>query len=227
VQVGIPASGHPLANGAATGFAERGGVFFKAGRIDAQILCGPEVLRTSDAEDVRCGLAQVRRVVAGERVRAVHVVFAPEVRRPLLLGLVRLRNADVEARIFEYTEMWQVGGGAYATGSGAAELATASGRRVLAEAASAIRARAPEDPPSGGLALGLRVPVPAGAVRELAFAYAAPEADDDPGALIRAFRGQVRAELVRVARRWAGVVDPADPVSDYRKRAATLGACGR
>jgi hypothetical protein len=197
-------------------------VFFGGGRIDAQLLCGPEVLRTSDPAETRCGLAQVRRLLQGERVRAAHVVFAPEVARPLLLALVRVHNASAEARVVDYTEIWEVGAGVYTAAPGGAELATAAGRRALAEVSSAIRGRAPEAAPPGGLALALRIPLPAGAVRELAFAYAAPDAGDDAGALIRAFRGHVRAELVRTVRRWQCVVDAADPVADYRRRAATL-----
>ncbi len=201
-------------------------MFFKAGRIDAQLLCGPEVLRTSEAAETRCGLGQVRRLLQGVRVRALHVVFAPEAMRPLLLALVRIENASAAVRVVEYTEMWQVAGGAYAVAPGAAEVATPAGRRALAEVGSAIRARAPETAPRGGLSLALRIPIPPHRVRDLAFAYAAPEPGEDPAGLIRAFRGQVREELARSVRRWRGLVDPADPVPDYRRRAATLGTCG-
>jgi hypothetical protein len=223
----VPETGHPLANGAAVGFAERSGVFFQAGRIDAQLLCGPEVLRTSEPAGTWCGLAQVRRLLAGVKVRVLHVVFAPQVPRPLLLALVRIANESREPHVVDYTEMWQIGSGEYATGPGAAELSTPAGRRALAEVSSAIRAHAPEAEPAGGLALDLRIPIPAGAVRELAFAYAAPGPEEDPGAVVRAFRGRVREELLLVTRHWLRSVDPTDPVADYRRRAATLAACAR
>ncbi len=201
-------------------------MFFKAGRIDAQILAGPDVLRTANASEVRCGLAQVRRLIVWGPLRVAHVVFAPAAPRPLLLGLVRLHNVSAEPLVLEYTELWEVGSGAYRVAAAAAEVRTPEGVRALADASSAIRARAPEAAPARGLALDVHLALPPGAVRHLEFAYVAPSDDDvAPELLVAAFRGEARAELARTVRLWRERLAGArDPLAEYAQAVATLPA---
>lgn len=184
------------------------------------------MLRTAEARAWSCGLAQVRRLLEADVLRVVHVVFAPAVPRSLLLGLARLYNSGAEPLVVEYTELWEVGAGAYRGTAGACEREAGSGRVALADLSSAVRARAPREPPRRGLALDVTLAVPGGEARQLAFGYVAPEPDADPSLLVRAFRGEVRAELERTAAHWlerlAGV---ADPVAAYR-RAALAGPGG-
>jgi hypothetical protein len=202
-------------------------VFFHGGRVDAQILAGPNVLRTANATRTRCGLAQVRRLIESGPLLVAHVVFAPMVARPLLLGLVRLRNAGAAPLVLDYTELWEVGAGAYRVTAAAAELRTPEGVRALADASSAIRARAPEAAPARGLALDLRIALPPRETRHLEFAYVAPGADDvAPELLVAAFRGGVRLELARTASAWLRRLAAAgDPLAEYAKAVATLPAC--
>ncbi len=82
---------------APVGHADAREVRFAGSRIDAFALCAGCVLRTSEPERVEFGLAQVRRLLVSPSLRALHVVFAPSVPRPLLLGLVRLENTSAEA----------------------------------------------------------------------------------------------------------------------------------
>ncbi len=208
------------------GIADRQGVLFAGGRIDALVLAGRDVLRTAAPVRVRCGLGQVRRLCSAGTLSLAHVVFAPAAPRPLLLGLVRLRNAGAAPLVLDYTELWDVGAGAYRAAAGAVEVTTPAGLRALADASSAIRARAPEAAPAQGLALDLRIAVPAGATRHLEFAYLAPAGEDvPPELLLAAFRGGVRAELARTVRAWLErLAGTADPLAEYAKAEATLPA---
>lgn len=218
----VPLEGHALANGACVGFAERNGVFFQAERIDAQVLVGGNVLRTAEPASTRVGVAQVRRLLAGGPLEIVHVVFAPDVPRPLLLGLVRLRNTGSEPLVLDYTELWGVGGGTYRSTAGAAERSGDNGTRALVDLSSAIRSRAPERL-TDGLALDLRVPVPAHQTRELAFGYAAAPPGEDAGHLTRAWHGDVARELERTSGAWlarlAAVAGETGAVAAYRAEA--------
>ncbi|MGH2901856.1 MAG: hypothetical protein ACRDMZ_24495, partial [Solirubrobacteraceae bacterium] len=71
---------------------------------------------------------------------------------------------------------------------------------ALADCALAARADAPSRAPARGLALDLRLAVPQGARRHLAFAYVAVPEEEDPGELVRAFRGEVGPALERLGR---------------------------
>jgi hypothetical protein len=194
-------------------------VYLSAGRIDALLLCQGRVLRTSDPLRTRFGLAQVRRELSHGDLRAVHVVFAPDAARPLLLGLVRLANTGAAPLALEYTEIWAVSGDEYRAAAGACERRTADGVRALADVSLAVRAFPPDPPPAEGLALALRLLLPPHSVRELHFAYAAPGAEDPAAALVRAWRGRVPEELARSVRSWRErVAGAAEPVAAYRLR---------
>ncbi len=196
---------------------------FKGGRIDAQILCEGEILRTAEPVSRGFGLAQARRLLGGPRLSALHVVFAPLEPRPLLLGLVRLRNGADEPLIVSYTELWEVRAGSYRTAPGAAELSGPEGVRALAEVGSVIRARAPEPAPSRGLALDLCIPLPPRATRYLSFAYAAPEPGEEAGALVSSWRGDAATELARAVRGWRQRLgDCPDPIGAYRREAGSF-----
>jgi hypothetical protein len=217
----VPEAGHPLANGACVGWAERSGVFFGGGRIEAQILWAGAILRTRDvpAPEVRCGLAQVRRGLAHASLRLTHVVFAPEAARPLLLAIARVQNEGDAPAVLDYTEMWEVGTGSYRTGAGGAERDTPAGTRALVDVAFAVRSRAPEKPPAEGLALDVTLAVPPRATRTLEFAYALPEPGEAPAALVRAWRGDAKRELERTVQVWAQrLAGAGDAVAAYRQR---------
>jgi hypothetical protein len=81
----------------------------------------------------------------------------------------------------------------------------------LADCGIVARADPPATPPARGLALDLRMALPPGARRHLAFAYVAVPEEEDPGELVRAFRGEVGTELERIGR------SPLD-VPTYRAR---------
>jgi hypothetical protein len=196
-------------------------VYLSASRIDALLVCRGRVLRTSDPLRTRFGLAQVRRELGSGALRALHVIFAPDAARPLLLGLVRLENAGDEPFAVAYTETWAVSGTGYRAAAGACERHTAEGVRALADVSLAVRAFAREEAPGTGLALEVQLLLPPHSRRELHFAYAAPGPDDPPAMLVRAWRGRVPAELERSARHWrAALGDAAAPVAAYRARAA-------
>ncbi len=181
------------------------------------------MLRTSEPDRVDFGLAQVRRLLVSPSLRALHVVFAPSVPRPLLLGLVRLENTSAEALAVDYTETWDVSAGSWHTAPGACERRGPGGVRALAEASIGIRAAGPEPPPRVGLALDVRIGLPPHAVRELSFAYVATPPDQSAPSLVRAFRGDVADELARTVRGWLERLGPGgSPVAGYRERIATL-----
>ncbi len=224
---GVPQEGHPLAEGVARGRAEAGQVTFRGGRIDAQLLCEGSVLRTAEATEWRCGLAQARRLLDSGALAVAHVVFAPVSPDSLLLGLVRLHNSGAEPLVVEYTELWDVGVGAYRAVPGGCERDDGSARLALADLSAVIRARAPRQPRGRGLALDLTFAIPGGQTRQLAFGYVAPEPDSDPGLLARAFRGAVAAELERTAALWLQRLDAvADPVAAYRSAARAGNSSG-
>lgn len=199
------------------GWARGGRVSFRGGGIEAQLLCDGRVLRSGEGARWSCGLAQVRRLLDAGPLRVAHVVFAPARPRPLLLGLVRLRNAGSEPLVIDYSELWDVGTGPYRAGEGGAERDAALGTAVLADLASVVRARPPAEPPRSGLALDVRLAVPASTTRQLSFAYAAPGSGEPTPLLVRAWRGDVAGELERTARDWlARLGGVADPVAGYR-----------
>ena len=193
---------------------------FGAGRIDALVLCAGEVLRTAEPDEVAFGVAQVRRLLVSPTLRVLHVVFAPTAPRPLLLGLVRVENRGATAERVDYSEVWDVGSGTWRSHSGACERRSGERTFALADAGLAVRAVPPEPPPRAGLWLDLRLGLPPGARRELCFAYVEASSDDDAPALVRAWRGDVPAELVRSVESWRSRVGPS--VADYRAAAATL-----
>lgn len=218
----VPPEGHVLANGACAGFAERSGVFFQAARIDAQVLIGGDVLRTAEPARTCVGLAQVRRVLEWGPLEIVHVVFAPDAPRPLLLGLVRLRNTGTETLVVDYSELWGVSGGRYRATAGASERSGTEGTRALVDLSVAIRSRAPERL-GDGLALDLRMPVPARQTRQLAFGYAAAPPGEDAERLTRAWHGDVAHELERTSAAWLSRLrssgNESDALAAYRARA--------
>ena len=192
-------------------------MWFAGGRIDALALCGPDVLRTAETDLTQFGVAQVRRLCQSPHARLAHVLFAPRAPRPLLLGLVWVENRTDDPLLLRYTETWDVRG-AYRSAVGACERRGDEGLRVLAEAGVAVRARAPERAGERGLALDLRIVLPPSARRALGFAYAAPEPDDNAVGMVRAWRGEVAAELERTVAAWStelGAVK--DPVAAYRE----------
>ena len=212
-----PSCGHPLANAACAGRAEASGVWFEAARIDALILAGGQVLRTSAPHAIRFGVAQVRRAIASMPLDVLHLVFAPRADRPLLLGLARLRNRTPEPLLVHYSELWDVAGSEPRAGIGATLCDTPQGIRALADASAAIRGRTPEPPPPSGLALDLKLVIPGAQQRTLAFAYAAPEIGTDPAPLVAAWRGDVERELEATVAHWADELG-SDALSHYRNR---------
>ena len=156
------------------------------------------VLSTSSADATEYGVAQVRRLLVSRGLRLVHVIFAPASSRALLLAWVRLDNQGREPLAFDYTETWDVAAGEYRAATAACERRMGGHVFALADVDFVSRSAALEPPPARGLALELRVAVPAGARRHLAFAYAALPEDEDPGELVRAWRGGVAAELDRI-----------------------------
>ena len=219
-----PSGGHPLVNGACLGRFEAGKLRFGEGRIDALLLVGGEVLRTASPASVGFGIAQVRRRLSSSLIDAVHVVFAPAPPRPLLLSIVRLNNRSDEPVRADYTELWEIRGEEYEVMIGACSLETDRGKRVLADVSMAVRASPPESP-GRGLALDLRIVIPAHEQRTLHFAYIAAEAGEDPGLLVRAWRGEAPAELARTVEHFSRSSEAGEePVSAYLRQAATLGA---
>lgn len=145
----------------------------------------------------------MRRRIETPELALVHVLFAPQRARPLLLALVRLENRGGELLDLAYTELWDLPGRAIRAHEGACACDTEQGARALADAGAGIRGRAPDPLPRSGLALELRVQIPPGERRQLSFAYAAPEPDEDPAVLVRAWRADVAHELVRTVRVWS------------------------
>jgi hypothetical protein len=180
--------------------ADARGVVFAGGKIEALFRVEGEVLSTSRASSTQYGVAQVRRALEIGPLSALHVVFAPAEPRALLLGWVRLESRSSEPLAVEYTETWDLPSGEYASATGACERRFAGHVFALADASSAARADPPSLPPTRGLALDLRLALPPGARRHLAFAYVAVPEEEDAGALVRAFRGGVGASLERIGR---------------------------
>ena len=126
------------------------------------------------------------------------MVFAPGTPRALLLGWVRLENQSALPLPLEYTETWDVPSGEYRAASTACERRFGGHVFALADCAMVARAEPPTQAPARGLALDLRLAIPPGARRHLAFAYVAVTDEEDPGARVRAFRGDVAACLERI-----------------------------
>lgn len=196
----LPADGHPIANAACRGLADARGVVFAGGRIEALVRAEGSVLSTSTPDSTHYGVAQVRRALATNALRVLHVVFAPAAKRALLLAWVRLENRGTEPLAIEYTETWDVPAGDWTTAQAACERRFGGHVFALADCAMVVRAEPPAQTPTRGLALDLQFAVPAGARRHLAFAYVAVPEEEDPGALVRAFRGEVGASLEAIGR---------------------------
>ena len=214
---GPPPPLHRMGNPACSAVATPGGVWFESGRIDARVHWRGGWLRTSYADRMDVGLGWARRRVFGEGLSLEHLVFAPAEPRPLLLGLVALRNSTDAGVVAEYCELWEVSGSQPSAAPGACICETGDGRRALADAGIAIRARAPDPLPERGLALDLRIPLAARTTRELSFAYAAPGPNEDPAALVQGWRGGVRAALDSVVAGWlARLAAAPEPLAAYR-----------
>lgn len=195
------------------------GVLLDGGRIDALVVSRLGVCRTSAAKP-RVGLAQLRRYCQLDLLDLVHVVFAPVEPRPLLLGLVRLRNRSSEPLLLTHTELWEVSEGSFGAAEGACERTGPSGVRALADVGSVVRARVPEPAPTRGLALDTPLVLPPDSIRELHFAYAAPPSGEPAAPLVRAWRGDVATELVRTVRFWSAQVGAGtDGVRAFREGA--------
>jgi len=195
-----PAEGHPIANEVCRGLADARGVVFAGGKIEALVRAEGAVVSTSSADATEYGVAQVRRALSTRSLRVLHVVFAPVSPRALLLSWVRLENGGDEPLALEYTETWDVPSGEYKTASAACERRFGGHVFALADCAMVARAEPPALPPARGLALDLRLALPPRARRHLAFAYVAVPDEEDPGALVRAFRGEVGTCLERLGR---------------------------
>ncbi len=142
---------------------------------------------------------QARRSLHTRHVRTTHVVFAPRSPRPLLLGLARLENSSEELIWVDYTETWDVPAGTYRAALGACERRTPDTIWALADASAVLRANPPDPPPRVGLALDLRLALPASSRRELCFAYVRCTPPEEPANLVRAWRGDVAKELERIS----------------------------
>jgi len=219
----LPARGHPIANDVCVGRADRKGVHFAGGLIDALLLCEGGVFRTAEPDATCFGVAQVRRLLVAPPLCVVHVVFAPLAPRPLLLGLVRLENRGARALGLRYSELWGVEGSDYRSASGACSRETAQGTRALADAGSAVRACPPQTAPRLGLALDLRLVLPPDSRRQLYFAYVAPEPGEGPELLVRAWRGDAASELEHSVASWLEEfrTEP-DSIAAYRRRFTML-----
>lgn len=195
-------------------------MWFEGGRIDTLVRCGGALLSTSSGASTQVGIAQVRRQAANETLSVTHVLFAPIEPRPLLLAVVELENrSDAPLRV-DYTELWDVAGSETHAAPGACVCETEAGRRALAEASVAIRAKAPQPLPTQGLALDLRIGLAPRATRPLAFAYAAPGPNEDPAVLVQAWRGEVRSALERTVAHWLQQLegrDGPDLIERYRQ----------
>jgi len=189
-----------VANLAARALADRAGVQFAGGRIDALVRCEGAVLTTREPELVRFGVAQVRRVLRARGVTVTHVVFAPDSPRALLLGLARIESASDEPLAVEYSELWDLPRGEYREAQSACERRFGGHVFALAEASDVTRTRPPPAEPARGLALDVTFALPPRARRHLAFAYVALPEDEDAGSLVRAWRGRVAEELLRIGR---------------------------
>jgi hypothetical protein len=198
--------------------AFRDRVIFAGGRVEALLLSEGEVLRTAEPDEVRFGLAQVRRILSGDTLRVAHVLFSPAEPRPVLLGLVVLSSLVERPLRVEYTELWDVPDGAFEPVEGGCLSRTAEGTRVLADAGSAVRARPPRETPARGLALELTLVLRPASIRRLAFVYAAPPPEEDPGVLVRAWRGRALEELLHVARCWQERLGSSDGAVDAFRR---------
>ncbi len=209
---------HPVGNAVCGAHATQDGVYFEGARIDALMRCEGELLSTLRARSTRVGLAQVRRYLEGSPLAAEHLIFAPLHPRPVLLALVRLLNKRDRPAVVDYTETWAVSGSEIREAEGACVCETPSGPRALADAGLVVRGRAPDPLPTAGLALDLRLPLPPGELRQLAFAYAAPPAGQGAAPLIRGWRGVAAAELDRTVAAWTERVGAEeDVIAAYRR----------
>jgi hypothetical protein len=173
-------------------------VVFAGARIEALVRCEGVALSTRTPAATLYGVAQVRRSLVSAGLRVLHVIFAPASPRALLLGLVRIENRGAEPLVLEYTETWDVAAGEYRAAPTACERRSGGHVFALADASFASRAHPMEPAPARGLALELELAVPARARRHLGFAYAALPEDEDPGGLVRAWRGELARELDRI-----------------------------
>jgi len=175
-------------------------VTFAGGRIDALVRSEGAVLTTREPEATLFGVGQARRLLRTSAFAILHVVFAPTAPRPALLGWVRLQNETNEPLALEYTETWDVPAGEYRVAPAACERRFGGHVLALAEASAVSRAIAPDVAPTRGLALDVTLAIPPGARRHLAWAYVAVAEEEDPGELVRAWRGEIVDELLRAGR---------------------------
>ena len=91
-------------------------------------------------------------MVEGRHLRLEHVLFRPDVSRPVRLALVHLENRGDEPLIVDYTETWDLARDGYRVAEAAAVAETRDGLRALADASVAPRARPPRQTPAVGLA---------------------------------------------------------------------------
>jgi hypothetical protein len=171
------------------------------------VRCDGAVVTTRDGAATHFGVAQVRRALRARKLQLVHVVFAPEASRAVLLSLVRLENLADEPLALEYTESWDIPAGEYKPASAACERRFGGHVFALAEASAVTRSKPAETAPARGLALDLALALPPRARRHLAFAYVALAEDEDPGEVVRAWRGDVADQLERIGRSGMTVAD--------------------
>lgn len=220
VVAGSPTS-HPVGNSSCVAHAIQGGVYFEGGRIDALIRCAGELFSTSRADATLFGLAQVRRRIELPSLAVEHLIFAPLHPRPLLLALVRLLNKGDRPVVVDYTETWAVSGSEVREAAGACLCETPEGQRALADAGLVVRGRAPDPLPRAGLAVDLRLPLPPGEIRQLSFAYAAPDSGNEAAPLVRGWRGAAEAELARTVAGWVERLAAEEDLIDAYRRNLT------
>lgn len=197
---------------------------FAGGGIDALLVCRGTVLRSSEPDSTAYGIAQLRRYLAWGPLRVLHLVFAPECERPLLLGLVRLENQGPDLLPVEYSEIWDVRGGDYRAEPGGAERWDVDGVRALADLAVGVRSHSPETASPRGLALDLSLALPPRSRRELCFGYLRGDPGEPVGTTLRAWRGEVRGALAHTVQSWeARLPGGSDPIAAYSAEVSRVG----
>ena len=208
---------HPIANASIRGAATPDGLFLAASRIDAFAAFAGELASTTHGASVRTelGVAQARRTVAASRLSLLHLVFAPARDRPILLAIARLRNRTAEPLLVRYSELWDVRGVSVTAADGVCVGETHGLWLGLADVSAVIRAQPPDPLPPDGLALDVPIVLPPREERQIYFAYACAEDQIELASLVRAFRGDVPAELARTVSLWSRGAHP-DAIDAYR-----------
>jgi hypothetical protein len=209
-----------VGNAAVAAWVRAGAVTLDGARVDAFATAAGSILRTSSPAATYCGLGLVLRVCESAELRIEHLLFAPERPRPIVFARVCLQSLAEELLLVSYSELWDLPCRSRSAEEGASSGETERGVRVLADLDAVIRGRAPQGLECG-LALDVRVPLPPGERRALAFAYVLPAAAERPGPLVGAWRGDVEAELERArAVRRARFAGCAHPLAAYRAQFA-------